>query len=289
MSKIYCGASTTPPKGSRFGTIDECAEKGQVRRYGVSDYNTFLINQYLSDIYLNYAKLDAAVKNYMKTPLIIEQAIKEAQKKNKKLEIDNMAKGFATITQQIEDMKQIALYSSRIFYAEQGIYNALKHNNEIRSSIEGEINKYGFKTKINLIKFLKKTYNKGLYKLQDIVDISVPFDLYNKKDKTLRSVFHSSAVPQMKAIFKKNKEPSYVFIEDDMFMPEYIEQPLNPYDSNTVLNIYNEAKRWANTRRFGEVIPFSTYFNPSSSQLLQDKADSYKKTLLTNKRFMASD
>jgi hypothetical protein len=32
--KIYCGANEEPPKNSEFGTMRECKEKGQLRRYG---------------------------------------------------------------------------------------------------------------------------------------------------------------------------------------------------------------------------------------------------------------
>ena len=32
MSDIYCGINKTP-KGQRLGTMKECAEKGQIRRF----------------------------------------------------------------------------------------------------------------------------------------------------------------------------------------------------------------------------------------------------------------
>lgn len=35
MSKIYCGAAAEPPKGRRFGTLKECMDRNQIRRYGV--------------------------------------------------------------------------------------------------------------------------------------------------------------------------------------------------------------------------------------------------------------
>ena len=35
MSKAYCGYSTKLPKGSRFGTLEECYKKRQLRRYGL--------------------------------------------------------------------------------------------------------------------------------------------------------------------------------------------------------------------------------------------------------------
>ena len=35
MSKPYCGYSTKLPKGSHFGTLEECYKKRQLRRYGL--------------------------------------------------------------------------------------------------------------------------------------------------------------------------------------------------------------------------------------------------------------
>lgn len=35
MSDIYCGINKTP-KGQRLGTMKECAEKGQIRRFGIN-------------------------------------------------------------------------------------------------------------------------------------------------------------------------------------------------------------------------------------------------------------
>lgn len=35
MSKAYCGYSKTPPKGTHLGTLKECVQKGQLRRYGL--------------------------------------------------------------------------------------------------------------------------------------------------------------------------------------------------------------------------------------------------------------
>ena len=35
MSKAYCGYSTKLPKGSHFGTLEECYKKRQLRRYGL--------------------------------------------------------------------------------------------------------------------------------------------------------------------------------------------------------------------------------------------------------------
>ncbi len=42
MSKIYCGAGKKP-KNSRFGNMKECAEKNQVRRYGVNKVDSRII------------------------------------------------------------------------------------------------------------------------------------------------------------------------------------------------------------------------------------------------------
>jgi hypothetical protein len=276
--KIYCGADDEAPDGSRFGTIKECADKGQIRRYGMTDLNNVVIPQNLADIYENYAKLDVAVKKYMKNIALIENIAAS----NKKLANEGFVVSFAKAQQQIKDMKDIAIYSSRIFYAEQEIFEATKQNKEIYDSIRKEFNDYNFSTKLNLIKFLKKAYKSGLYKLQDIVDVSVPNSLYDSSDKTLRTVFNRSGLKQMKAIFRKNATPSDDFINNKMFFPDYIELPL--YQENT--NLYNEARRWNKLRRFGEPIPFSDYANPSGPQLLQDKFNSYRKLLLSSKRFM---
>ena len=39
MSKPYCGYSTKLPKGSHFGTLEECYKKRQLRRYGLMAVN----------------------------------------------------------------------------------------------------------------------------------------------------------------------------------------------------------------------------------------------------------
>jgi hypothetical protein len=45
MSKtIYCGCKEKPPKNSVFGSMKECAEKGQIRRYGVKKIDRLLID-----------------------------------------------------------------------------------------------------------------------------------------------------------------------------------------------------------------------------------------------------
>src|SRR5438046_2750865 len=35
MSKVYCGVNTKVPKDHKRGTMRECAEKGQIRYYGI--------------------------------------------------------------------------------------------------------------------------------------------------------------------------------------------------------------------------------------------------------------
>lgn len=42
---IYCGMQKKPPKGARFGTMEECIDKRQVRRYGLKKIDPDLIEK----------------------------------------------------------------------------------------------------------------------------------------------------------------------------------------------------------------------------------------------------
>lgn len=71
MPKVYCGAKDAKdkPKGTRFGTMTECAKKKQLRRYGRNKVDSTVltvkagksIKEQIADKKAEFAKLTARI------------------------------------------------------------------------------------------------------------------------------------------------------------------------------------------------------------------------------------
>lgn len=45
MSNIYCGSKEKIPKGKKLGTMQECADKGQICLYGLKKVDSKIVNK----------------------------------------------------------------------------------------------------------------------------------------------------------------------------------------------------------------------------------------------------
>jgi hypothetical protein len=97
MSKIYCGINKTP-KGHKLGSMKECAEKGQIRYYGLKKVDPKLLA----------LSKETKKKKESREAVILKMVTLRGRIKgiNKKLETEKNAKVIKKLKDDIEKAKE---------------------------------------------------------------------------------------------------------------------------------------------------------------------------------------
>ena len=108
MSKnVYCGSASNPPKGSRFGSMQECIERNQIRRYGVKQIDSRLMAS------SGKIKGDPTATDKIKVKIVglrgresrIEKEMNSKAAKNDKSKMDELKKQLKETKKQIDNLR----------------------------------------------------------------------------------------------------------------------------------------------------------------------------------------
>ena len=109
MSKnVYCGSASNPPKGSRFGSMQECIERNQIRRFGVKQIDSRMLasTSKVKDNPTSTDKVKLKLVGLRGRESRIEKEMNSKSAKNDKSKMDELKKQLKDTKKQIDNFRQ---------------------------------------------------------------------------------------------------------------------------------------------------------------------------------------